>query len=210
MIYRLLSSNTTGMKMNKKSMKEYRIWRAMKARCYAPSCKNDGYYQKDGIKVCDRWLHSFENFMADMGAIPGDDYSIDRIDNAKSYSPSNCRWVHKSQQSRNRRNVINVAYNGEVRPLKEWARLLNINYDTLRSRVVRHGNAFEMSLDPKPKRYITIGDKSMYMSDWCKELGVSATAIYSYKCKHKVSAKEAVIHYMNLGGKHNAETTGIR
>ena len=29
--------------MNKKSMKEYRVWRAMKARCYAPSQTKGNY-----------------------------------------------------------------------------------------------------------------------------------------------------------------------
>ena len=30
-----------------KDMKEYRIWQAMKALCYAPCNANMGYYQKD-------------------------------------------------------------------------------------------------------------------------------------------------------------------
>lgn len=32
----------------------------MKARCYAPSNKNTGYYQKDGIQVCEEWRNSYE------------------------------------------------------------------------------------------------------------------------------------------------------
>lgn len=42
----------------------------MKARCYN---KNDPMFDRyggRGIKVCDRWLESFENFFADMGERP--------------------------------------------------------------------------------------------------------------------------------------------
>ena len=72
--------------MRRKHMREYRIWQAMKARCYAPSCRNVGRYQKIGIKVCERWLHSFDNFLEDMGPMPEGKYSIERIDTEKDYS----------------------------------------------------------------------------------------------------------------------------
>ena len=185
--------------MNKHELKEYRIWKAMKSRCYAPCNKNMGYYQKDNITVCDRWRYSFENFIADMGKIPGENYSIDRIDNLKGYSPENCRWIPFSKQSRNRRNIINITYQNETRPLKEWARLLGLNYFTLFSRI-KDGMPFEeaVRLGSTPKRYIEINGKSQYMSDWCKEIGVTPTAIYSWKHKHGATAKEAVLHYMKL------------
>ena len=31
--------------------------------------------------MCERWVHSFENFLADMGIKPSPKHSIDRIDN---------------------------------------------------------------------------------------------------------------------------------
>ena len=51
--------------------------------------------------VCDRWLNSFENFLADMGRRPSVNYSIDRIKNDGNYEPGNCRWATAKEQRNN-------------------------------------------------------------------------------------------------------------
>lgn len=116
--------------MNKKMLKEYRIWKAMKSRCYAPS-QNKGHYKDRGIEVCDRWRNSFENFMEDMGPIPDDTYSIERLDPYGNYEPSNCIWLPMKEQSQNRSNSIFIEENGQKMCLKEYARLKGIKYTTL-------------------------------------------------------------------------------
>lgn len=124
--------------MNKRTMKEYRIWKAMKSRCYAPS-QNKGYYKKDHIQVCDRWKHNFDAFLADMGPIPSDDYSIERIDVSKDYCPENCKWIPMRDQPKNRRNSKMYTINGETACLKDWARRFGIKYTTLYAGVTRYG-----------------------------------------------------------------------
>jgi hypothetical protein len=59
-----------------------------------------------GIKVCDRWLKSFDNFLADMGKKPTETHSINRINNDGNYEPSNCEWATRQVQSSNRRMPI--------------------------------------------------------------------------------------------------------
>jgi len=78
----------------------------MKARCNNE--KNKCYYRYGGrgIKVCERWLESFENFISDMGMKPSKSHSIDRIDNSKGYYPENCKWSNPKEQARNTRNNV--------------------------------------------------------------------------------------------------------
>lgn len=129
--------------MNKKSMKEYRIWRAMKARCYSPS-QNKGYYKQFGIEVCDRWKHDFDAFLSDMGKIPGEDYSIERIDVRKGYSPDNCKWIPMMEQPKNRTSTKMFEHDGKIMCMKDWARYYKINYSTFRKRLLR-GKTFEQA-----------------------------------------------------------------
>jgi len=91
--------NTSG----SKETPEYRAWKNMKKRCYNTKDKYYQDYGGRGIKVCDRWLHSFENFLEDMGKRPSPKHSLDRIDYNGDYSPENCRWVTASEQIINQR-----------------------------------------------------------------------------------------------------------
>jgi hypothetical protein len=84
----------------------YRSWRSMKNRCTNPNTPNYNSYGGRGITVCERWLNSFENFLADMGERP-EGTSIDRIDVNGNYEQSNCRWATPKEQSNNQTEYRN-------------------------------------------------------------------------------------------------------
>ncbi len=99
---------------------EYNTWRGIITRC-----KSHEHYIKRGIEVCDEWLNSFEQFYSDMGKRPEGDYSLDRINNDKGYSPTNCRWTTP----------------------EEWGELLSIKPHTIYKRV-KKGKPINEVLDP--------------------------------------------------------------
>ena len=109
----------------------------MRYRCQNP---NDGAYARyggRGIVIAPRW-DVFENFLADMG-MPKEGQEIDRIDNDGNYEPGNCRWASTTQQARNRRDTVFVEFEGDKRPLREWAEIKGIKFHTLYRRIILGG-----------------------------------------------------------------------
>jgi len=120
-----------GHSCNRKQTKEYQTWAGMKDRCYNPKAEKYDRYGGRGIKVCERWLLSFENFFADMGKAPSKSHSLDRFpNNDGDYEPGNCRWATIEEQARNRSNNILITINGETLCAAEWARRYNTNQQT--------------------------------------------------------------------------------
>lgn len=94
---------THGHSMRAGKSPEYTAWDHMCSRCYNKNDNRYSDYGARGITVCDRWLQSFENFLADMGLRPSRLYSIDRKDNNGNYEPDNCRWADPKTQRGNQR-----------------------------------------------------------------------------------------------------------
>lgn len=113
----------------------YTRWQSMKRRCYKEYDSHYPRYGGRGIKVCDRWLNSYENFLTDMGLPPFRDHQIDRIDNDGDYSPENCRWVTRTENSRNKSNNKLLTAYGETLTQSQWAERLGIKRETIAKRM---------------------------------------------------------------------------
>jgi hypothetical protein len=82
---------------------EYTLWRAINQRCHNPKSTAYPNYGGRGIRVCDRWQESFENFFADIGQRPSPELTFDRINNNGNYEPGNVRWADRVTQNSNTR-----------------------------------------------------------------------------------------------------------
>jgi hypothetical protein len=123
----------------------YRIWRNMKTRCLNPNNKAYKDYGGRGITICDRWMDSFENFLADMGHRPSALHSLDRKDNNLGYSPDNCEWATRIRQSNNRRSNVFILHEGKSQTMADWAREKGLRLGTLHYRI-KSGEALESAL----------------------------------------------------------------
>ncbi len=112
----------------------YRTWKSMRTRCL--SVNNPGYhnYGGRGIKICDRWLYSFQNFLEDMGERP-DGLSIERIDNNGHYCPQNCRWADKKEQANNTRLNYLIEHNGLTMNITQWAEHIGVKRHVIEGRI---------------------------------------------------------------------------
>jgi len=114
----------------------HEVWKSMRQRCNNKRNKDYKYYGGRGIVCCDRWKR-FEKFYADMGEKP-EGLTLERIDNNKGYSPSNCKWVNMKEQNRNSRNNRVIKYGGETKCVSEWAEVLKIKVTVLRYRLKKY------------------------------------------------------------------------
>lgn len=127
----------------------FKIWQGIKYRCGDPNIK---YYGAKGITVCKEWEKDFKAFYdwaIENNWVKGLD--IDRIDNNKGYSPSNCRFITRAANCRNRSNNIIIQHNGQTKTLAEWADDCELTYGGLYIRYKKGIRGDEL-LSPTKKR----------------------------------------------------------
>lgn len=126
-----------GESRNGKTTPEYRAYHNMTSRCTLKTNPAWERYGGRGITVCDRWLHSYKNFLEDMGRKPSQRHSMERKDNSKGYSPENCEWATLKQQANNKRNTLLIRYGRETKCFEDWCRHFGVNVGTAYFRLQR-------------------------------------------------------------------------
>ena len=117
------------------SSRLYTIWNGIKSRCYAQKSTSYKRYGANGITMCDEWKNdfvSFYNWSIENGY--ADNLTLDRINGAGNYEPSNCRWVSYTEQANNTKANVFLTLNGESHTYAEWGRITGINSTTLQQR----------------------------------------------------------------------------
>lgn len=125
---------------------EWTAWCRMRTRCSNPHDKRYKRYGERGIKVCERWLHSFENFFADIGLRPSPAHSLGRIHNDRGYEPSNCEWQTVQEQANNMSTNHHITFDDKTMNLVQWARYLGIHRTTIERRL-KKGQPFKEIYD---------------------------------------------------------------
>lgn len=109
-------------------------WYSIRQRCLDTNTENFKNYGGRGIDICKQW-ETFEGFKKDMGDTFKPNLTLDRIDNSKNYSKDNCRWVDMFVQNNNKRNNNLIEFNGIIKTIPQWAKILNIKRSTLSQRL---------------------------------------------------------------------------
>lgn len=183
-------SKTHGMRKTS----EYNCWVNIRARCGNPKNKRFKDYGGRGIKVCERWRASFENFIADMGRKPSAKHSIEREDVNGDYEPGNCKWVLVDEQVRNKRSNHRIIYRGKEMILADAIRLAGMTKKAVSNRLSR-GWSIERALNtplnaPRKVRtrpngiWVEVEGERMLLRAACTKLSKKYQTVYArIKCR---------------------------
>lgn len=142
-------------------------WSNIKRRCLRETDARYDEYGGRGIKMCQEWLESFDNF-ADWALSHGyeEHLTIERIDVNGDYCPENCKWIPRKEQAFNKRQTIWVDYRGRHIQLMKLCDELGLKYDTIHNRVTKMGWDIERAINEPTHTDI----KSLM--EKCKERGL--------------------------------------
>lgn len=122
------------------------IFNRMKDRCYNPNFNGYKWYGEKGITICEEWLqdpNKFQEWALSNGYQDG--LTIDRIDSSKEYSPDNCRWLTREENTlkavETREDYKNslITVNGITDNMANWSRRMGHARSYLEKIKARYG-----------------------------------------------------------------------
>lgn len=113
--------------------REYKSWEYMLRRVRYKGSRSGRWHADRGITSCKRWLR-YDLFFRDMGKQPKGT-TLERIDNDKGYSPSNCRWATMREQSRNKRNNRFFKFHGRRLVVPDWSNITGFSKSAIWYRI---------------------------------------------------------------------------
>lgn len=174
-------------------------WNGIKRRCSNENDERYHQYGGRGIKVCEEWLVSFDNF-AEWALSHGytDDLTLERIDVNGDYCPENCKWITLQEQAFNKRGTKWVEYKGERIQLMILCERLGVNYDTVHDRIYKRGWSVEDALEKPSAQCNSLLGK-------CREKGINYATVRDRILKFGWS-EERALNTPSLGRGANCKT----
>lgn len=106
---------------------EYDTWAGMHRR----AGRTRWYFY---VSVCVRW-RKYENFLADMGRRPTPLHTIERKNGRKGYTPKNCCWATRKEQSQNLVHTKRLTFDGKTQSVALWAAEIGTSAQCIFSRL---------------------------------------------------------------------------
>ena len=199
--WRSIANTTHG----KSDAPEYGTWSGIKGRCNNPHNSSYRYYGGRGIKICDEWNSSFEEFLKDVGPRPSPEYSLDRINPDGNYEPGNVRWATPVEQLENRkaRGITMDYYQHQTARSAIYPNELpqdGIVYCTLglsseasevcgKVKKAIRDNGYEFTAEVRRQIIDEMGDTFWYLSQLASELGIKLGTVAQLNLKKLASRK---------------------
>lgn len=162
---------------------EYRAYNSMKTRCYNQKNKRYDRYGGRGIKVCERWMESYQHFLADMGRKPTPEHSLERKDTDGDYCPENCIWATLTEQANNRSNNSRIEIGGVTKNITEWASLTGVHRTVILRRMKR-GLTGAALIEKHSKPVIVFNGATDTYAGWAARTGLARQTIAARLQKH--------------------------
>ena len=172
------------------------IYKNMLARCYDPKSNRYYIYGAKGITVCEEWRNN-PNAFEDWALANGyqDNFTINRKDSSKGYSPENCEWISRSENSKfDKSNVTTFRVDGNRYNASDIDKMFNLRVGYTYTYFKKYGydQTCEWIHDliteqiPVPDRYSHTriidldGCYCMSVTDWANFLGVVYSTVYMH------------------------------
>jgi hypothetical protein len=133
----------------------HRIWKNMMSRTLWIHKDGLNYrrYKARGITVCEEW-QTFEPFYK-WAMVSGyeDHLTIDRIDNDGPYSPENCRWATRKEQSNNLSTNKLITFEGKTQTQTQWEEEKNLPRGILHNRIHKGRWSIDAAMNTPPQKH---------------------------------------------------------